>query len=69
MMGEILEILVIMLIVATAAFAPFGYFVYRYAQNGNKPFSHTEPHGDHPSLVNDLAEAVIHFIASKLGKK
>jgi hypothetical protein len=68
-MGGIIEILVIMLIIATAAFAPLAYFIHKYTQKNGQPFGETEPHGDSPSLVNDLAETAIHFIKSKLGKK
>ncbi len=68
-MGDVTELLIIMLIIATAAFAPLGYFIYKYTQKNAQPFGETEPHGDSPSLVNDLAETAIHFIKSKLGKK
>lgn len=68
-MGEIIEILIIMLIIATLAFAPLGYFIRMYTQKNGEPFGNTEPHGDSPSLVNDLAESAIHFVKSKLGKK
>lgn len=68
-MGGVTELLIIMLIIATAAFAPLGYFIYKYTQKNAQPFGETEPHGDSPSLVNDLAETAIHFIKSKLGKK
>jgi hypothetical protein len=68
-MGDIIEILIIMLIIATLAFAPLGYFIRMYTQKNGEPFGNTEPHGDSPSLVNDLAESAIHFIKSKLGKK
>ncbi|MFI3190471.1 hypothetical protein BCS42_12525 [Crenothrix sp. D3] len=68
-MGEIIELLVIMLIIATVAFAPLAYFIHKYTQKNGQPFGETEPHGDSPSLVNDLAETAIHFVKSKLGKK
>jgi hypothetical protein len=68
-MGDIIEILIIMLIIATLAFAPLGYFIRMYTQKNGEPFGNTEPHGDSPSLVNDLAESAIDFIKSKLGKK
>ncbi len=68
-MGGIVELLIIMLIIATAAFAPLAYFIYKYTQKNAQPFGETEPHGDSPSLVNDLAETAIHFVKSKLGKK
>ncbi len=68
-MAGIIELFVIMLIIATAAFAPLGYFIHKYTQKNGQPFGETEPHGDSPSLVNDLAETAIHFVKSKLGKK
>lgn len=68
-MGEIIELLVIMLIIATVAFAPLAYFIYKYTQKNGQPFGETEPHGDSPSLVNDIAESAIHFVKSKLAKK
>jgi len=68
-MGGIIELLVIMLVIAAAAFAPLGYFIYKYTQKNGQPFGETEPHGDSPSLVNDIAESAIHFVKSKLGKK
>ena len=68
-MGGIIEILIIMLIIATLAFAPLAYFILKYTQKNGQPFGETEPHGDSPSLVNDLAETAIHFVKSKLGKK
>jgi hypothetical protein len=68
-MGGVTELLIIMLIIAAAAFAPLGYFIYKYTQKNAQPFGETEPHGDSPSLVNDLAETAIHFVKSKLGKK
>ena len=68
-MGGIIELLVIMLIIATVAFAPLAYFIYKYTQKNGQPFGETEPHGDSPSLVNDIAESAIHFVKSKLGKK
>jgi hypothetical protein len=51
-----------MLIVATAAFAPLGYFIYKFTQKNGEPFGDTEPHGDSPSLVNNLAENAIKFV-------
>ena len=70
MTGELIELFVVMWIVAAAAFAPLGYFIYKYTtQSQAKPFGETEPHGDSPSLVNDLAEAVIAKVKKVLGKK
>ncbi len=68
-MGEVGELFIIMFIIAAAAFAPFGYFVYKYTQNNAKPFGETEPHGDKPSLVNDVMESAIFWVKSKLAKK
>lgn len=68
-MGGVTELFIIMLIIATAAFLPLGYFIYKYTQKNGEPFGNIEPHGDSPSLVNDLAETAIHFIKTKLAKK
>lgn len=68
-MGGVIELLIVMVIIATAAFVPLGYFIYKYTQKNGEPFGNIEPHGDSPSLVNDLAETAIHFIKSKLAKK
>jgi hypothetical protein len=69
MSGTISELFFIMFIVATAAFAPLGYFIYKYMQNNAKPFGETEPHGDSPSFVNELAETAIDFVKGRLAKK
>jgi hypothetical protein len=61
-MGGVVELFVVMLIVATAAFAPLGYFIYKFTQKNGEPFGDTEPHGDSPSLVNNLAENAIKFV-------
>jgi hypothetical protein len=68
-MGGVIELLLIMLVIATAAFVPLGYFIYKYTQKNGQPFGETEPHGDSPSFVNELAESVIHFVKSKFSKK
>lgn len=68
-MGDVTEMFVVMLLIATAAFAPLGYFIYKFTQKNAKPFGETEPHGDSPSFINDLAETAIHFVKSKLAKK
>jgi len=68
-MGEVTELFVIMLIIATLAFLPLGYFIYKFQQNNSKPFGETEPHGDSPSFINELAETVIHAVKSRLQKK
>jgi hypothetical protein len=67
-MSGVTELFLIMLIIATAAFAPLGYFIYKFTKNG-KPFGDTEPHGDSPSLVNDLAEKAIKFVQGLTAKK
>jgi hypothetical protein len=70
MTGELIEWFVIMWIIAAAAFAPLGYFIYKYTtQKQAKPFGETEPHGDSPSFVNDLAEAAIGMMKKVVGKK
>lgn len=68
-MGEVTELFVVMLLVAAFAFAPLGYFIYKFTQKNGRPFGETEPHGDSPSKINDLAETAIHFIKDRLGKK
>lgn len=68
-MAGVTELFVVMLLIATAAFAPLGYFIYKFTQKNTKPFGETEPHGDSPSFINDLAETAIHFVKSKLAKK
>jgi len=67
-MGEVTELFVVMIAIAAFAFAPLGYFIYKFTKNG-KPFGEIEPHGDSPSLVNDLAEKAIKFIQGLVGKK
>ncbi len=68
-MGEVTELFVVMFVIAAAAFAPLGYFIYKFTQKNAEPFGETEPHGDSPSFVNDLAETAIHFVKSRLAKK
>ena len=68
-MGGVTELFVVMLLIAAFAFAPLGYFIYKFTQKNGRPFGETEPHGDSPSKINDLAEAAIHFIKDRLGKK
>ncbi len=68
-MGDVTELFVVMFIVAGAAFAPLGYFIYKFTQKNAEPFGETEPHGDKPSFINDLAETAIHFVKSRLAKK
>ena len=59
MTGDLIELFVWMWIIATAAFAPLAYFIYKYTQKNARPFGETQPHGDSPSLVNDVAERCI----------
>ncbi len=68
-MGGVIELFFIMLIIATVAFAPLGYFIYKYTQKTGKPFGETDPDGDAPSFVNELAENAIHFVKSRITKK
>jgi hypothetical protein len=68
-MGEVTELFVVMFIIAAGAFAPLGYFIYKYTQGNNQPFGDTEPHGDSPSRINDLAENAIRFIKGFLANK
>jgi len=68
-MGGVTELFVVMLLIAAAAFAPLGYFIYKFTQKNAKPFGETEPHGDSPSFINDVAESAIHFVKSRLAKK
>ncbi|MCF7987622.1 MAG: hypothetical protein K9L60_08660 [Methylovulum sp.] len=67
-MVEVTEIFILMLVIATVAFAPLGYFIYKFTQKNAEPFGEIEPHGDSPSMINDFAEKVIHFVKSKLTK-
>jgi hypothetical protein len=69
MVGDIIEWFIGMWIIATVAFAPLGYFIYKYTQKTGKPFGETDPDGDAPSFVNDLAESAIHFFKSRVAKK
>ena len=69
MTGDLIELFVWMWIIATAAFAPLAYFIYKFTQKNSKPFGETEPHGDSPSFVNELAENAIDFVKGLLAKK
>lgn len=69
MAGDLVELIVAMLLIALIAFAPLGYFILKFTQENGKPFGETEPHGDSPSLVNDLAEKAIAFVKGLLAKK
>jgi len=68
-MGGVTELFLVMFLIAAFAFAPLGYFIYKFTQKNGKPFGETEPHGDSPSKINDLAETAIHFIKGQFGKK
>ncbi len=68
-MSGVTELFLVMLLIAAFAFAPLGYFIYKFTQKNGKPFGETEPHGDSSSLINELAETVIHYIKGLLGKK
>lgn len=68
-MGQVTELFIIMLIIAGAAFLPLGYFIYQYTKKKGEPFGEIEPHGDSPSVINDFAETVIHWVKNKLNKK
>ncbi len=64
-MGTVVEIFIAMIVIGGAAFAPLGYFIYKFGQKNAKPFGDTEPHGDSPSMINDLAEKAIALFKSK----
>jgi hypothetical protein len=67
-MGDVTGLFLAMIVIGALAFAPLGYFIYKFTQKDGKPFGDTEPHGDSPSLVNDLAENAISFIKKRLNK-
>jgi hypothetical protein len=67
-MGDVTGLFLAMIVIGALAFAPLGYFIYKFTQKDGKPFGETEPHGDSPSLVNDLAENAISFIKKRLNK-
>ena len=67
-MGDVTGLFLAMIVIGALAFAPLGYFIYKFTQKDGKPFGETEPHGDSPSLVNDLAENAIRFIKKQLKK-
>ncbi|NOU44874.1 MAG: hypothetical protein HOO87_15200 [Methyloglobulus sp.] len=68
-MGSVTGLFLAMILIGAAAFAPLGYFIYKFTQKDGKPFGDTEPHGDSPSLVNDLAEKAIALFKGKLNKQ
>ncbi|MEQ1485879.1 hypothetical protein [Methyloglobulus sp.] len=67
-MGDVTGLFLAMIVIGALAFAPLGYFIYKFTQKDGKPFGDTEPHGDSPSLVNDLAENAIAFVKKKINK-
>jgi hypothetical protein len=67
-MGDIAGLFIVMIVIGAGAFAPLGYFIYKFSQKDGKPFGDIEPHGDSPSMVNDLAEKVIALVKQQLTK-
>ncbi|WAK01792.1 hypothetical protein [Methylobacter sp. YRD-M1] len=68
-MSGIIVLFLAMVILAAFSFAPLGYFIYKFSQKNAKPFGETEPHGDSPSVINDLAEKAISLVKGVLSKK
>ncbi len=68
-MGGVVVLFIVMLVMAAVVFAPLGYFIYQFQQNHATPFGETEVHGDSPSVINDFAESVIHFVQRQCAKK
>jgi hypothetical protein len=68
-MSGIIVLFLAMIILAAFSFAPLGYFIYKFSQKNAKPFGETEPHGDSPSVINDLAEKAISLAKGLLSKK
>jgi hypothetical protein len=67
-MGDVTGLFIAMVLIGAAAFAPLGYFIYKFSQKDGKPFGDIEPHGDSPSLVNDLAEKAIALVKKQFNK-
>jgi hypothetical protein len=67
-MNDVVELFIAMILIGAVAFAPLGYFIYKFTQKDGKPFGDIEPHGDSPSLVNDLAEKAIAFVKKQVNK-
>ncbi|MBM4208648.1 MAG: hypothetical protein FJ190_11820 [Gammaproteobacteria bacterium] len=67
-MGDVTALFVMMIVIGAVAFAPLGYFIYKFTQEGGKPFGETESHGDSPSIVNDFAEKIIAIVKGKVNK-
>lgn len=68
-MSGVIVLFVGMFILAALSFAPLGYFIYKFSQKDARPFGETEPHGDRPSVINDLAEKVISLAKGVFSKK
>lgn len=68
-MSGIVVLFLAMIILAAFSFAPLGYFIYKFSQKNAKPFGETEPHGDSPSVINDLAEKAISLAKGLFSKK
>lgn len=68
-MSGIIVLFLAMFILAAFSFAPLGYFIYKFSQKNAKPFGETEPHGDSPSVINDLAEKAISLAKGLFNKK
>ncbi|MGZ8163108.1 MAG: hypothetical protein ACXWTK_07800 [Methylobacter sp.] len=68
-MSAVILLFLAMIILAAFSFAPLGYFIYKFTQKDGKPFGDTEPHGDSPSFVNDMAEKAISLVKGLFAKK
>jgi hypothetical protein len=68
-MQDVVELFLFMIVIAGATFVPLGYFIYKFTQKDGKPFGDTEPHGDSPSFVNDMAKKVISLVKGLFAKK
>jgi len=68
-MSGVIVLFMGMLVLAALSFAPLGYFIYKFSQKNAKPFGETEPHGDSPSVINDLTEKAISLAKGVIGKK
>jgi hypothetical protein len=68
-MGDVTVLFIAMLFIGAVAFAPLGYFIYKFTQKGGKPFGEIEPHGDSPSMINDLCDNAIAFVKKQLKKQ
>ncbi len=68
-MSGVIELFLAMVVLAAFSFVPLGYFIYKFSQKNAKPFGETEPHGDSPSVINDLAEKAISLAKGLFSKK